>query len=482
MKKLGIILSILFVITIFSACTKDDAKTEDTSKDKQSEKSTAEDDQTESPESEKQEKEESSETNTDTNSSTIDSSTKDNCSKNVANMGGSNQDNKTDKDKTTVNNSCNTNNNNNSCNKNQSNNKTNDNSPNKTNSNKMTNTAKPSDNSGKIDKTNKNNKNNTSQNKNINNKANNQKDANINNKKQPEDTKNDNNNKADTTDKTNTKDKAEKPYAKSFVYSNLVDEGSQKLLKDALLNASIDEKTIGNFLDIVNDYNSINKDAGLINEFKTVKSVNDMHTYDLMKIDENWLNKHGEFIGYNCRLTVYMIANSLVTINGKLDEDNRFLFLDQDAMMLSNNDLFDDETIKKFNTIFSTASTDLVKDIDIHLEKYKKHLETKGITYIDNENISIISVIFHSDLDNILFVGHTGVLVKNPSEDGLLFIEKISFQEPYQLIKFSNRQELSDYLMAKYDVEHGQPTAKPFITENGKLIEGYRPNPENTEE
>lgn len=69
-----------------------------------------------------------------------------------------------------------------------------------------------------------------------------------------------------------------------------------------------------------------------------------------------------------------------------------------------------------------------------------------------------------------------------PSEDEkLLFLEKLSFQEPYQVIKFDNRIELNDYLMNKYDISWDQPTAKPFIMENDQLLEGYRENPNNSE-
>lgn len=70
-----------------------------------------------------------------------------------------------------------------------------------------------------------------------------------------------------------------------------------------------------------------------------------------------------------------------------------------------------------------------------------------------------------------------------PIEDGqLMFIEKLTFHAPYQVIKFNNRTELNDYLMNKYDISWGQPTAKPFIMENDQLLEGYREKPVNEED
>ena len=109
----------------------------------------------------------------------------------------------------------------------------------------------------------------------------------------------------------------------------------------------------------------------------------------------------------------------------------------------------------------------------------------RGITFRykdDPTKASLISAVFHSQItpeENMLFVGHVGVLV--PYEGKLLFIEKLAFQEPYQAIIFANRTELSDYLMNRYDVEWEQPNAIPFIMENDSLMDGYRPNPYKVE-
>ena len=70
----------------------------------------------------------------------------------------------------------------------------------------------------------------------------------------------------------------------------------------------------------------------------------------------------------------------------------------------------------------------------------------------------------------------SGVLLT--ADDGTLyFVEKVAFQEPYRLLRFADRTELSDYLMGKYDVSWGQSTARPFIMENDEWMDGWRPNP-----
>ena len=69
-----------------------------------------------------------------------------------------------------------------------------------------------------------------------------------------------------------------------------------------------------------------------------------------------------------------------------------------------------------------------------------------------------------SETDNSLMIGHVGVML--PTSDAVYFVEKVAFQEPYRLLKFKNRTELSDYLMLKYDNSWGQDTAHTFITDN----------------
>ena len=82
--------------------------------------------------------------------------------------------------------------------------------------------------------------------------------------------------------------------------------------------------------------------------------------------------------------------------------------------------------------------------------------------------LQAISVVLHdqfSETDNSLMIGHVGVML--PTSDAVYFVEKVAFQEPYRLLKFKNRTELSDYLMLKYDNSWGQDTAHTFIINNG---------------
>ncbi len=267
-------------------------------------------------------------------------------------------------------------------------------------------------------------------------------------------------------------------FLSSIVYSNLVDEATVEEVAAALMAAGISQSCVTEFLNTVNDYNQTVGGVGLVKEgFITCDALTPL--YDINAIDEKWFAAKGDFIGYNCRMTALLLFDDLVEVGGEKVSDNKMLFMDEDAVSYSNDDRFSAQFMAKYRTFFGDVETPLVKDIAIHLENIKQYWRDKKVTFKDGD-AKLITVWMHSDLDENLFVGHTGALVPNPV-GGLFFIEKLSFQEPYQVLKFESRQQVSDYLMGKYDLDYGQATAKPFIMENDKLIEGYRPNLKNME-
>ncbi len=243
--------------------------------------------------------------------------------------------------------------------------------------------------------------------------------------------------------------------------------------------AGIAPENIDSFFQNVKSFNSIIEEKSLIKDgFITIDSLEP--EYDQLAIQEMWDTKNPEFIGYNCRITSFDLMKNFIDIGKPNTRNSSQLFMDMDALENSPEKLFSPIEQEEFQSLFSFIPTENTKDIFIHLNKVKEDWKSKDITFLNKDKISLISVVFHSDEDSYLFIGHAGVLIS--VEDGkLLFIEKLSFQEPYQAIKFDNRIELNDYLMNKYDVSWNQPTAKPFIMENDELLEGYRENPNNPE-
>jgi hypothetical protein len=265
----------------------------------------------------------------------------------------------------------------------------------------------------------------------------------------------------------------------SLTYSNLVDSSSEKEVREAMKLAEIKPENIDAFFRTVNNFNdTVGKKSLVKDGFITIDKLNP--EYDDLVMEEMWNTKNPDFIGHNCRIITFVLMKDLISI-GKVDTKNSAnLFMDMDALNNSPERIFTESEEQKFKSLFSFIPTENTKDITIHVNKVKEDWKVKDISFLNKDKISLISVFFHSYEDSYLFIGHAGVLIPN-KEGKLLFIEKLSFQEPYQVIKFDNRVQLNDYLMNKYDVSWGQPYAKPFIMENDQLLEGYRENPNNPE-
>ncbi len=250
-------------------------------------------------------------------------------------------------------------------------------------------------------------------------------------------------------------------------YSNLVDRDTQNLIKKTLMNSGIKEENVINFLNLVSDYNSTVGDVGLVKEdFNVLENTNP--EYNLEKIDKNWSEIHNDFVGYNCRMTSFVLMEDLIVIGNTKSEEKRVIFMDEDAINNSKNPIFTADNIDKFNAFYGEIPIESSQDMAALADRVRQYWSEKDLSFKDSA-ASIITVWFHDEIESVLFVGHTGVLA--PTKDGsLIFIEKISFSDPYQAIKFKDRQELNDYLMGKYDVEYNQVTARPFIMENDKTL------------
>ena len=271
-----------------------------------------------------------------------------------------------------------------------------------------------------------------------------------------------------------------KEYLKSINYSNLADKDTQQKVKESLENTGIDSNSINLFFKSVNYYNEATQNEGLIKS-GFINSNNINPTYDEVAIQKIWDKKNKNFPGFNCRITAFTFMKDYVKVEKPVVKTGEMLFMDVESLKNMPFELFSKNEKDKFVNLFSEIPTKATKDVKVHVENVKNVWKERGVTFNKNSKISMISVFFHFNdepEENILFVGHVGVLI--PEVNGkLMFIEKLAFQQPYQVLKFNNRTELNDYLMNKYDTAWGQQTAKPFIMENDELLKGYRGNPNN---
>lgn len=241
-------------------------------------------------------------------------------------------------------------------------------------------------------------------------------------------------------------------------YSNMNSKPSAEEVRKALA-AHLDKNSVDAFFNLVNDYNEIVGSVGLTGDFSTFTKTD----YDVEKISNLWTPKKGDFVGTNCRINSYCLLKNSIEIP-KLEKDDSLLFVDNDA--IDKGKVFVAEDKDVFDILFSRVKTEATTDVKVHAAKMEQFLSQ----FKFNENARMLSVVVHDDLDGqSLFIGHVGILV--PSEEGYLFVEKLTFEEPYQAIKFATKEDCYKYLDTKYENYTGEGLAKPFIMDNDKWVQ-----------
>ena len=241
-------------------------------------------------------------------------------------------------------------------------------------------------------------------------------------------------------------------------YTNMNSKPSAEEVRKALA-AHLDKDSVEAFFNLVNDYNNTVGSVGLTGDFSSFTKTE----YDVEKISNLWTPKKGDFVGTNCRINSYCLLKNSIEIPN-LEKDDSLLFVDNDA--IDKGKLFGTEDKDAFDILFSRVKTEATTDVKVHAAKMEQFLSQ----FKFNENARMLSVVVHDDLDGqFLFIGHVGILV--PSEDGYLFVEKLTFEEPYQAIKFATKEDCYKYLDTKYENYTGEGLAKPFIMDNDKWIQ-----------
>ena len=263
-----------------------------------------------------------------------------------------------------------------------------------------------------------------------------------------------------------TSSKQSKPSSSEPVlnYSNLLDATSQKEVAQQL-TASLAEEDVTQFMEQVQFYNDhIPTDSLVQSGYGQSDTL--VPAYDVGAISDKWVEEVPYFPGYNCRLTTFQLLQSAIRVAGTAPVDDSLLFIDKEALADAPAIYQRTEAEQEiFKTLFGAVATENVSDTAVHAKKVQEYWRAQGVTFATGK-ASMVSVWFHDQLEEAatkLFIGHVGVLL--PAEKGYLFIEKISFEEPYQVVKFDKKQAVYDYLMKKYDVDETGST-KPFIMEN----------------
>ncbi len=253
-------------------------------------------------------------------------------------------------------------------------------------------------------------------------------------------------------------------------YSNLSDAESRAFVKTVLKKYGFDNEKIENYFYYVDYFNSAVHNEGLTNNgFSVLKNFSRDGGYPYY--NDKLQEKNIDFMGTNCRITSFSLLKELIEIDESklLDSGDRTLLFDAAAIDNFPKPIFSDMDKKKFYTFFRGMPTPRTKDRETHLATIEKYWQKHGINIKEKDGLSLIMLLNHSELDDVLFIGHIGVLMK--ADNGkYVFLEKLSFDLPYQAVIFDKKSQVYDYFMKKYGNMTSPETVDPFLMENGKLF------------
>ena len=248
--------------------------------------------------------------------------------------------------------------------------------------------------------------------------------------------------------------------------SNLVDEESKNEVRTALLTAGVPAPSVDRFFAQVDLYNdTVAKDSLLPSGFRPYPA-----DYSLGTMSDLWDKRFPDFIGTNCRINTFLLTEDLVTLDSQQsDADSSMLFLDEDAIANAPIPLLSEREQAAFKQIFGRIATTSEHDPKQHVADIKQYFRDRSITFL-NQDVKVVSVFIHDTLDTPaqLFIGHIGVAV--PHENGIMFVEKLAFDKPYQALKFRDYDQLNAYLRSLYDDGPDLEYAQPVIFSNDEIL------------
>lgn len=251
--------------------------------------------------------------------------------------------------------------------------------------------------------------------------------------------------------------------------SNLADVSVCTELDQLMESCGISQPRRQVFWEHVEQFNQCDGITGLHSAYAPLNPT--QPDYDPYALQDAWSAAHPEFIGYNCRITAFSLYGEFLTVANTEDPNATPLFLDSQALTEDPSALMEEEDLARFLSFFSVIAGENTNDSTFQAQLVQAEWQRRGVQFRQNSPVSLICLFVHnqhSPEENELLLGHTGVLLDSGTE--LYFVEKLAFQAPYQVTRFSDRAALTAYLMEMYDTEWDQPTAKPFILENGILL------------
>ena len=257
--------------------------------------------------------------------------------------------------------------------------------------------------------------------------------------------------------------KAEEKYKELKVgYStNLVSNSDRELVKNVFEYYKL--SNIDLFFSWLDDFNLEEDDNCKLKDWDNTSNFN----YDEFACQTRYEKSHKISDG-NCRITSFALIKDFITIEEKIQNYGSYLMFDIDVLENNNNYKNIYESFDDFVSLFNEIDVSKVKNDDLKNMYSEKWNDYK--IKINSDNVSLISVVLSDKESKVLFVGHSGVLINLGNK--YMFIEKIAFENPYQITILKSKEDLKELFKNRpsyfNDEEEG-----PFVYENNQLLFSY---------
>lgn len=257
-------------------------------------------------------------------------------------------------------------------------------------------------------------------------------------------------------------------------YSNLADPASREQVAAALAAAGVAPERIARFLEQVGRFDAAAPAGTLVPSGVVPLGA---EPEDDGTLAEAVQTDPAARPLTNCRITTFTLLGDRMHVGSPVSEPSTRLVFDLESVD-GPPALFTPAERADFVTLYAPVPTTRAKDDAQHLADIRAFRAAHGITFTHGA-VSTVEVWFHDTIDPeaFLFVGHVGVLVETGGR--LLFLEKLTFDAPYQAVWFDDRTQRRDYLRGMYDDGPDRDYSSPLILENGDLLvdDGSIPTP-----
>lgn len=191
---------------------------------------------------------------------------------------------------------------------------------------------------------------------------------------------------------------------------------------------------------------------------------------DTGKCMDGWEQNH-DYSDADCRMTAFLLLDGMLQAESdEGDYKGTYLMFDTDAIDNVDRYAIIKDNRDMFTTLYGEKSVTDDKHPETTFSDSWKHYGFQ----IDSDKISLLSIVIYDTDSNVVFVGHTGILIK--SSDGYLFVEKIAFEQPYQATKVHTMDELLDIMSLRPEYFGEEGEAGPFVYNNGDYVGTLKKN------